>query len=62
MYSENRILFRYGMDDRGTSFLFHELSFGTMLSDFFQFLKTSSMVEKPEDTMAFLLSVYQQTL
>ena len=62
VYSENRILFRYGMDDRGTSFLFHELSFGTMLSDFFQFLKTSSMVEKPEDTMAFLLSVYQQTL
>ena len=60
VYSENRIIFRYGIDKDGASFLLSELSFGTLLVDFFRYLPESSLVEKNETTIAFLENVYQQ--
>lgn len=60
VYSENRIIFRYGIDADGSSFLLNELSFGTILVDFFRYLPNSDMVEKQADTMLFLEHVYRQ--
>lgn len=60
VYSESRIIFRYGIDAEGSSFLLNEFSFGTILVDFFRHLPESSLVEKHDDMVTFLNNVYRQ--
>lgn len=60
VYSENRIIFRYGVNEEGTSFLLNELSFGNMMVSFFDTLRHSNLVNKEEDTIAFLYHVLQE--
>lgn len=60
VYSESRIIFRYGIDVKGSSFLLNEFSFGAILVDFFQHLPESNLVEKQEDMLLFFNNVYQQ--
>lgn len=60
VYKENRIIFRYGIDVNGACFMLSELSFGTILVEFFQYLQTSRLVEKAENTLHFLEQLYQQ--
>lgn len=65
VYCENRVIFRYGINEEGTSFLLNELSFGNMMVSFFDSLRHSHLVDKESETLKFLqhvLSEYQEKL
>lgn len=60
IYNESSIIFRYGLEKDGTSFLLNEMSLGTMMLSFFNQLKHSNLVETQATTMQLLQSVLHQ--